>query len=87
VHNGLNFWGSIRVTYSNTLKTPFALPTHHAERLVNPKVLAKKRLPLLDTPEHVDSEKPNQFFFKVSFFTVWDVFHYLPAKRENSLKK
>jgi hypothetical protein len=34
---------------------------HHAERLVNPKVLAKKnRLLILDTPEHVDSEKLNR---------------------------
>jgi hypothetical protein len=30
--------------------------THHAEGLVNPKVCAKKRLLILDTPEHVDSE-------------------------------
>jgi hypothetical protein len=30
--------------------------THHAEGLVNPKVRAKKRLLILDTPEHVDSE-------------------------------
>jgi hypothetical protein len=29
--------------------------THHAEGLVDPKVLAK-RLLILDTPEHVDSE-------------------------------
>jgi hypothetical protein len=33
---------------------------HHAERLVNPKDLAKKRLLILDTPEHVDSEKLNR---------------------------
>jgi hypothetical protein len=30
--------------------------SHHAEGLVNPKVRAKKRLLILDTPEHVDSE-------------------------------
>jgi hypothetical protein len=35
--------------------------SHHAEGLVNPKVRAqKKRLLILDTPEHVDSEKPNR---------------------------
>jgi hypothetical protein len=30
--------------------------SHHAEGLVNPKVRAQKRLLVLDTPEHVDSE-------------------------------
>jgi hypothetical protein len=30
--------------------------SHHAEGLVNPKVHAQKRLLILDTPEHVDSE-------------------------------
>jgi hypothetical protein len=28
----------------------------YAEGLVNPKMLAKKRLLILDSPEHVDSE-------------------------------
>jgi hypothetical protein len=37
-----------------------AAGTLHAEGLVNPKVHAKKRLLILDTPEHVDSEKPNR---------------------------
>jgi hypothetical protein len=32
------------------------LRRHHAKRLVNPKVRAKKKLLILDTPEHVDSE-------------------------------
>jgi hypothetical protein len=54
--------------------------THHAERLVNPKVLAKKRFLILDTPEHVDSEKlnrhidiglpPSTNFFKNVIFTL-----------------
>jgi hypothetical protein len=30
--------------------------SHHAEGLVNPRVHAKKRLLILDTPEHVESE-------------------------------
>jgi hypothetical protein len=35
--------------------------SHHAEGLVNPKSSCKKkRLLILDTPEHVDSEKPNR---------------------------
>jgi hypothetical protein len=29
---------------------------HHAEGLVNPNMHAQKRLLVLDTPEHVDSE-------------------------------
>jgi hypothetical protein len=33
-----------------------AKDTHHAEGLVNPKVHAKKRLLVLNTQEHVDSE-------------------------------
>jgi hypothetical protein len=39
--------------------------THHAERLVNPKVRAKNFwLLILDTPEHVDSEKLNRGYPK-----------------------
>jgi hypothetical protein len=35
--------------------------THHAERLVNPNVLAKKTVTdFRYTLEHVDSEKPNR---------------------------
>jgi hypothetical protein len=30
--------------------------THHVEGLINPKVRAKNRLLILDTPEHVDSK-------------------------------
>jgi hypothetical protein len=36
------------------------LEPHHAQQLVNPKVLAKKRILILDTLEHVDSEKLNR---------------------------
>jgi hypothetical protein len=38
-------------------RQPSILGSHHAEALVNPKVRElKKRLLILDTPEHVDSE-------------------------------
>jgi hypothetical protein len=38
-----------------------ALGSHHAERLVKPKSARKIFwLLILDTPEHVDSEKPNR---------------------------
>jgi hypothetical protein len=33
-----------------------AAHSHHAEGLVNPKVRRQKRLLILDTPVHVDSE-------------------------------
>jgi hypothetical protein len=40
-------------------------PQHHAEGLVNPKVLAKKPVTDFRYPasEHVDSEKPNRQLF------------------------
>jgi hypothetical protein len=40
---------------SSLVLTPRA-PLYHAEGLVNPKVRAKNRLLILDTPDHVDSE-------------------------------
>jgi hypothetical protein len=43
------------LTPSKNLTDPSTF-THHAERLVNPKVRAHFFLLILDTPEHVDSE-------------------------------
>jgi hypothetical protein len=49
---------------------------HHAEVLVNPKVRAQKRLLILDTPEHVDSENiklkigPRSLLIIVSFVNI-----------------
>jgi hypothetical protein len=40
-------------------KKSISLTAHHAEGLVDPKVRAKKRLLILDSPEHVDSENIN----------------------------
>jgi hypothetical protein len=37
-------------------RRPLVSDAHYAEGLVNPKVCSQKRLLILDTPEHVDSE-------------------------------
>jgi hypothetical protein len=45
------FWGKKILIFFAAMTCP-----HHAEGLVIPKVRAKKRLLILDTPGHVESE-------------------------------
>jgi hypothetical protein len=52
------------------------MSAHHAEGLVNPKVRSKKRLLILDTPEHVDSEN---IILKIA---RWTFLYQLFSKRD-----